>query len=462
MNAWLPNDTRSLYNDNEQSFNSRSLFMDRMPLPDAKDRRDSEDRREWFKKLLWLKPAVSPNRWVIPNQSPNTALYAKLLSRLMVNMAGGVMENAGLCIDRFGNPYIPGSAIKGCARRNAVYRLQQSTTLEEKIEILTSVALIFGWAENDWAPDRSKKTARAHSDFWWAMAEGELDADCKRNENWEFVRTRVQKLIQAKIFTFQQTDKFPSTFGGWIGFLHAKPIKLISETLPFGDLELDVLTSHHSDYYKNPKNKQIAYDDENPIPVIFPAVSAGHVFEFNILPTRKAGETYLGLAKQWLSEGLSVFGVGAKTNVGYGWFDSSEELDSFIRTKILEEEEIEIQQKKAEEKRREDKEKEKRQQELKKLEIERLSLMSPEERADDKLNLMDRASILNLCRNFKKENDDETKKALIRALKKEEVESGSKRAIWEEIKKNKKFNSAENLIREYSYKMTPGKQGKMP
>jgi CRISPR/Cas system CMR subunit Cmr6 (Cas7 group RAMP superfamily) len=43
----------------------------------------------------------------------------------MVNMAGGVMENAGLCLDRFGLPYIPGSAVKGCARRTALAALRE-------------------------------------------------------------------------------------------------------------------------------------------------------------------------------------------------------------------------------------------------------------------------------------------------------------------------------------------------
>lgn len=51
---------------------------------------------------------------------PVKRFQATLKSRLMVDMAGTVIENAGLCLDRhFGMPYIPGSALKGLALRGA-------------------------------------------------------------------------------------------------------------------------------------------------------------------------------------------------------------------------------------------------------------------------------------------------------------------------------------------------------
>ena len=44
----------------------------------------------------------------------------KLCSRLIVNSAGGVLENAGLSLHRnLGYPFIPGSAVKGVARHAA-------------------------------------------------------------------------------------------------------------------------------------------------------------------------------------------------------------------------------------------------------------------------------------------------------------------------------------------------------
>lgn len=51
---------------------------------------------------------------------PVKRFRATLQARMMVNMAGTVIENAGLCLDRhFGMPYIPGSALKGIALRGA-------------------------------------------------------------------------------------------------------------------------------------------------------------------------------------------------------------------------------------------------------------------------------------------------------------------------------------------------------
>lgn len=52
---------------------------------------------------------------------------ARLESRLAINLADGLIENAGICLDRlFGMPYIPGSALKGNARHAALDSLDQS------------------------------------------------------------------------------------------------------------------------------------------------------------------------------------------------------------------------------------------------------------------------------------------------------------------------------------------------
>jgi hypothetical protein len=88
------------------------------------------------------------------------------------------------------------------------------------------------------------------------------------------------------------------------------------------EIELDVITCHHGDYYRNGDPNAVARDTEEPKPVIFPAVSAKGQprFGFVILPTRRAAEDHLSAARAWLADGLEVFGIGAKTNAGYGWF----------------------------------------------------------------------------------------------------------------------------------------------
>jgi CRISPR type III-B/RAMP module RAMP protein Cmr6 len=64
---------------------------------------------------------------------------------------------------------------------------------------------------------------------------------------------------------------------------------------------------------------------DNPIPVFFPAVAAGTMFEFHLMPlslkTETDKETLMMFAEGWLKKGLSDHGAGAKTNAGYGWFE---------------------------------------------------------------------------------------------------------------------------------------------
>lgn len=102
-----------------------SLFIDKYAalLP-----RSSSDDKEWRTRCLRAvedrsqsskraRLPADPLRW----RSGLPGFKAKLAARLIVNHAVGVIENAGLAIDRFhGCPYIPGSALKGLARDAAI------------------------------------------------------------------------------------------------------------------------------------------------------------------------------------------------------------------------------------------------------------------------------------------------------------------------------------------------------
>ena len=57
------------------------------------------------------------------------SIVAKLEGRMAINLAEGLIENAGICLDRlFGLPYIPGSAVKGIARHAALWNIRNSTS----------------------------------------------------------------------------------------------------------------------------------------------------------------------------------------------------------------------------------------------------------------------------------------------------------------------------------------------
>mgnify|MGYP003295834990 CR=1 FL=1 len=84
-----------------------------------------------------------------PNE---VSVYAKLQSRLIVNQAGGIIENAGLCLHRFfGYPMIPGSAVKGAAHHVAWCEWKEipEESKEERLAHVKKMASVFGYPLND-------------------------------------------------------------------------------------------------------------------------------------------------------------------------------------------------------------------------------------------------------------------------------------------------------------------------
>jgi CRISPR type III-B/RAMP module RAMP protein Cmr6 len=265
---------------------SRSLFNDRFSDPGAKD----EPRKAWFSALI--KKAATPINRATWHPPTANLLHARLMGRLMVNLGGGTMTNANLLVDRYGLPVIPGSAVKGCARRMALQLLYDHVCEAKPApeDMLASIAKVFGWVQTDWSGDLA-----------WA---------CHNS----------QDIITAAKAQLPKSD----SFSGTIAFLPAHP-----DADP--GLELDVLTPHHKKYYE--RKQPTATDDEDPVPVYFPTVKAqtdGHYFTFPLIPLRGASSESLYLARAWLSQGLGIFGLGAKTNAGYGWFDASDELNQSV------------------------------------------------------------------------------------------------------------------------------------
>lgn len=292
-------------------------------------------------------------------------LYAQLQSRLMVNMAGGVIENAGLFLDRFsGLPVIPGSAVKGCARRMAIEDLRQAAEDEKPVgelaALLADIARVFGWGEQDWKTreegvkgvkeehGESDEELEARREEVWKQKRSDFAFAC--GGRWPEVRGEARTRLQAA----------PRDFGGVVSFLPAWPVKVSAENLltgippELGKLELDVLTCHHRKYYERKDSAYAAAPDtEEPNPVLFPAVAAGHVFIFAVRPlhshraaSSQPDKTLGEIAREWLRRGLGTFGLGAKTAAGYGWFDASPEFNAALREqeKLKAEEEVKRQQ----------------------------------------------------------------------------------------------------------------------
>ncbi len=194
-------------------------------------------------------------------------VWGELRSRLAVNLAGGILENANICLHpHFGYPYLPGSAVKGLARHAAWCEWNKPES--DKQAIARRIATVFGYPTGD------KK----------------LDDALKADE----------EAREAK-----------ENHAGCVAFLGAFPEDK-------ANIEVDVLTCHHAKYYSGSKPQ--ATDDESPNVQAFPVVAPGVTFCFPLVPLRDCGEAEMQAAKTWLLEAIEVNGAGAKTAAGYGWF----------------------------------------------------------------------------------------------------------------------------------------------
>lgn len=107
-------------------------------------------------------------------------------------------------------------------------------------------------------------------------------------------------------------------------FFDAFPIKAPT-------IEADIMTPHYSDYYSDSDNKkQTAPSDTQKLtPIPFLTVAEGTEFQFIV--GEKGNEGLLNkpfhdqkTIIEWLKEALSEHGIGAKTAVGYGYFNEIE------------------------------------------------------------------------------------------------------------------------------------------
>lgn len=201
----------------------------------------------------------------------------KLCSRLIVNSAGGVLENAGLSLHRnLGYPFIPGSAVKGVARHAAWCEWHDADEADRE-RIARSIAAVFGYPTNDRSDDGL--------DDYLAQKCGELP------------------------------------HAGAVCFFGAIPMGRAR-------LETDILNVHHREYYG--MGRKVATDDENPTLCYFPVVAADSEFRFTVKRVRRSlSDEDFKKAEMWLKTALSLHGIGAKTSAGYGWFDvDAEDYDA--------------------------------------------------------------------------------------------------------------------------------------
>lgn len=216
------------------------------------------------------------------DRDDGAVFIARLKSRLIVNQAGGILENAGLCLHpHYGFPFIPGSAVKGIARHAAWCAWQAELDPEKKAKLAEEIAVVFGYPTGDKRPK-------------------------EKAEDREYLDDYLQDLHSRK--DVPNAEERPAS-SGCIVFHAGCPVKPADGSRL---VEVDIVTPH---------------GNGNPVPNAFPTVAKGVDFAFTLSPLRRGdmGETeqryLLQRAEAFLKEGLTVLGAGAKTAAGYGWFE---------------------------------------------------------------------------------------------------------------------------------------------
>lgn len=239
------------------------------------------------------------------------------------------LEGGGLTLHpNLGFPYLPGSAVKGVLRRLAEAEWAEwalraglqdppaggpplarpPVSLRWVVDSAWRLRSIFGaCVEQSRFLDAAGRPAWERLETWWRWTR-ERRRDL--SPEWGTVHERLGVLVSG-----------PHTAGALRSHDAVPDLTEFGRTsIPL--LDLDVLTSHHKDYYA-PGSEP--HDREEPTPVHFLTVRPGVTFEFRF-GVRLGTDARLTKAirsdvDRWLVRGLMELGAGAKTAAGYGYFE---------------------------------------------------------------------------------------------------------------------------------------------
>lgn len=93
-------------------------------------------------------------------------------------------------------------------------------------------------------------------------------------------------------------------------------------------LVLDVMTPHHGDYYAASDTEEAPTDFDDPNPVTFLSAAGTFLVGVSCDVADERGQNWAKLALTLLSEALEFWGVGGKTNAGYGRLIDSSRIDA--------------------------------------------------------------------------------------------------------------------------------------
>jgi CRISPR-associated protein Cmr6 len=240
-----------------------------------------------------------------------TVITASTVWRLVAGFATNPALETGITLHLFhGFPYLPGSAVRGLARRVAEYELVETRE---------------GWIELEELPpaddlsqflDEAEKVKAFLGSLIIEPAEKGIPLWRTPRE----VLRHLRKLMAESDEHKEQRTRIDALLGehtgGRVTFFDAVPAEGEEDLL-----QTDLLNPHYPEYYREPKTHPPS-DDQDPTPVYFLAVRPGAAFEFPFLLDPSSPED-VEVVKRWVIQGLKTWGAGAKTTAGYGYFKPS-------------------------------------------------------------------------------------------------------------------------------------------
>lgn len=127
-------------------------------------------------------------------------------------------------------------------------------------------------------------------------------------------------------FDAQSVLGTPDAVGDFIftDLLPIKPVRLVVE----------VLTPHYAPYYQSTGDNVVAPGDwHSPVPIEFLAVDDDQSWICGVIPRRKPSRDFDQVCKS-LQDALAITGAGAKTSIGFGYFELDKSLTDHIETEV--------------------------------------------------------------------------------------------------------------------------------
>jgi CRISPR type III-B/RAMP module RAMP protein Cmr6 len=263
-NYYLPGETEQVLLRQEQACKNLGLLLDKYAPQTAV--RESQEKSIWLRKIEPNKridirlAKAAYDRWLNATAAAGASHFrAETDWRMVVGLGGETVLETDLTLHHlYGIPFIPGSALKGLVRMYAA--------LEDKDMYIED-------AQGKKGP--SKKIDTDHKDI-------------------------------LRIFGSQEK-------AGSVIFLDAMPLD------GRATISLDIMNAHYPEYYGGTKPPT---NDQNPNPVTFLTVEKT-TFVFALAPRRQGNSQDMKDvldAQEWLKKAIQKYGVGAKTNAGYGYF----------------------------------------------------------------------------------------------------------------------------------------------